>query len=132
MSVAPQANIDALFAALLQKMLESARIPLTDEKETQRYISECLQANHTRHKREHRLSSRDIIDLWVPHSDGGGVAIEVKLHHARPADVLRQLTRYAAHDCVRTIFLVSNRAMALPPEINGKPLHYISLGRGWL
>ena len=47
-------------------------------------------------------------------------------------DVFRQLKRYAAHDEVNELVLVTNLSMGLPPEIDGKPTYYASLGVAWL
>jgi argininosuccinate synthase len=77
--------------------------------------------------REHRLATGDIIDFFVD-----GVAVEVKLKRNQPPSILFQLKRYARHESVTSLVLVTNRAMGLPREINGKPAYYVSLGRAWL
>jgi hypothetical protein len=76
-------------------------------------------------EREVRLSPRDRVDHLLP----GGVVIEVKV--AGPADrVLAQLTRYAAHDRVTGLVLVTTRArhQDLPADLNGKPVEIVYLG----
>lgn len=78
-------------------------------------------------EREVRLSHRDRPDFMV-----AGVAIEVKMNGAAPAAIIRQLLRYAEHDAVKAIVLATNRAVVLPPSLNGKPVFSISLGRAWL
>jgi hypothetical protein len=60
------------------------------------------------------------------------VAVEIKLKRNQPRSILAQLARYAAHDAVRALVLVTNRAMGLPKVMNGKPVYYVSLGRAWL
>lgn len=125
--------ITHLFAQVLDKMLKSSRLPLNNEKATQQYLSDALLALNIDHVREQRLAPGDVVDFWLPDDAGGdGIVIEVKMNRARPAEILRQLERYAAHKCVRAIFLVTNKAMVLPTEIVGKPAYYFSLGRAWL
>ena len=73
-----------------------------------------------------RLSDADIVDFMV-----GSIAVEVKIKGAK-AEIYRQLERYAAHDNVTAILLVSSRSMHLPALINGKPTLVASLSRGWM
>ena len=127
-----QPELNDLFAVLVTASLQKARVPLTDEKAAQTAISELLFANKISHEREYRLSKRDIVDFWLPDHGGGNAIIEVKMNGARAADVYRQLARYAAFPTVGRVFLVTNKAMGLPKEINGKPAYYMSLGRAWL
>jgi len=125
-------HVNGLFAALLTRTLGAVRLSLTDEKETQAEIASVLSANQIDYVREFRLSPSDIADFYLPDGVGGGAVIEVKLNYQRPREVVRQLERYAAHDDVHAVFLVSNKAMALPAAMHGKPFHFISLGRAWL
>ncbi|HEX4302851.1 MAG TPA: hypothetical protein VHZ78_08655 [Rhizomicrobium sp.] len=123
----------AELAGFLTRKLQSARIPLTDEIAAQAAISRLLDELEVKHKREHRLSPHERLDFWLPEPRGdAGEVIEVKMNAARPASIVRQLARYAAHPCVRALYLVSNRAMDLPADIGGKPAFLISLGRAWL
>lgn len=89
------------------------------------FMTEC----GWRFLREHRLSAGDIPDFFLP---GPGIVVEVKLKHNRAAAILRQLERYAVHDDVKALILLTNRAMVLPHAINGKPTFLVSLGRAWL
>lgn len=125
-------DVHGLFASLLTRTLGSVRLSLTDEKETQAEIASVLSANAIDYVREFRLSASDIVDFFLPSGSGGGAVIEVKLNYQRPRDVMRQLERYASHDGVSAVFLVSNKAMSLPAAMHGKPFHFISLGRAWL
>jgi hypothetical protein len=114
--------------ARIGAILAKARIDLSNEKAAQTAIAETLAEGGMRLEREHRLSARDRPDFFLPES---GLAVEVKLRAGR-MDVYRQLRRYASHEAVRGLLLVSNTAMALPVEIEGKPAFSISLGRAWL
>lgn len=121
----------ALDGALVYALLKSGRFDLSTEKATQADILVHL-AGHidaeTLIRREHRLSATDIPDFLI----GGSIVIEVKgSRHQRPA-VLRQLERYAAHDCVQFLILATSRAMRMPDLIGGKPCRVLNLGRAWL
>lgn len=110
-------------------MLKRHRFDLTSEKATQAGIEVVLTAHDVEFTREKRLTGRDIPDFFV---SALGLAIEVKMKGAGKMNVFRQLERYASHEAVQTILLVTNLAMGLPPAINGKPTHYLSLGSAWL
>lgn len=121
-------------AGYLAHMIGQGQFELGNEKATQEGIWELLFIKQTQFpglavRREHRLAPGDIVDLFIP---AIGTAIEVKLKRNRGAAILRQLERYAAHDAVQALILVTNRAMGLPQSLNGKPVYYVSLGRAWL
>lgn len=107
--------------------LTSARFSLDDEKTCQAEIEEHLRPLFPTLRREPRLSARDIPDFMI-----GGVAIEVKMNRATPAAIEGQLTRYARHREVDGLILLTNRAIILPREILGAPVHVVSLGRAHL
>jgi hypothetical protein len=69
------------------------------------------------------LSTGDRIDFMV-----GRVGVEVKVKGSAPA-VLRQLHRYAQHDDIDSLVLVTSRAshLDMPPQLRGKPLVVCSL-----
>lgn len=125
-------EIERLLVEILRRAIETSRVPLSSEKEAQAALAEVLRKLDIDFKREHRLAPGDILDFWLPDGNGLALVMEVKMNAARPAEIRRQLERYAAHPQVRGVILVSNRAMPLPVEIAGKPAHFISLGRAWL
>ena len=120
-----------LSTVALAELLGTGRFDLTREANTQAeielFLAERLPQG-CRVEREVRLSHADRIDFIV----GEDVGIEVKLGNARPGDVLRQLERYAAHPRLEALILLTNRALALPAVIGGKPVFNVSLGRAWL
>jgi hypothetical protein len=61
----------------------------------------------------------------------GGIAVECKLRGQRKA-IYKQLRRYAHHNDVNEIVLITNTSMGLPQRIEGKPAYYASLGIAWL
>lgn len=79
-------------------------------------------------EREYRLSDKDIIDFFYKEI---GLGIEVKIK-GTPRNIYRQLERYAAHDEIKVLFLVTCKTMGLPAFINDKPVYLISLGSAWL
>lgn len=113
--------------AELLALLRAARVDLSSEKRAQAAIAEAFARAGVAIEREVRLSPSDIVDFMV-----GGVAIEVKLRGARKKEVYRQLARYAAHDRVRAVVLVSNLSMGLPETIEGKDAYFVRLGEAWL
>lgn len=115
--------IDAAFAAL-----RHCRFDLTSEKRTQEQIAEVLRAKGIHHSREAKLGPGDVADFLVCDA----VVLEVKLNRGRPKAIFKQLERYASHESVEALALLTNKAMGLPPVICGKPAFYLSLGRAWL
>ncbi|MBP6818327.1 MAG: hypothetical protein KBC46_03385 [Ferrovibrio sp.] len=118
------------------------RLALTDEKRAQQDLANAFVAAGISFQRELQLTiedvpedrraqathKRDIPDFMLP----GGVVVELKLRGNQKVAVFNQLERYAQHDGVKAIMLVTNLAMGLPEEINGKPAFIISMGRAWL
>lgn len=110
----------------VKAIIERNCLPLNDEKLTQAALANVFAFAGIEFEREVRLSDADIVDFMV-----GGIAVEVKIKGAKAA-IYRQLERYAQHDCVASILLVSSRSMHLPALINGKPALVASLSRGWM
>ncbi|WIX32556.1 hypothetical protein QO259_17355 [Salinicola sp. JS01] len=123
----PPANIAA---SLLCSFLAAQRIDAVVEKRAQADLESALIAGGWRFSREHRLSDRDIPDFLVKVEDVA-VVIELKIRAQRKR-IYRQLERYALHDSVDAVVLLTGTAMQLPLEINGKPARVASLGAGWL
>lgn len=110
-------------------VLGSCQFDLNDEKICQAQIDILLRTRlpGVEILREHRLSPADIPDFLIE-----GVAVEIKMNAARPASILRQLERYAEHTQVEALVLVTNRAVRMQPNVRGKPLLVVPLGRAWL
>lgn len=111
----------------LHNLISGARLDLSDEKRTQTDLALVFEQRGIAFERECRLSQGDIPDFLID-----GVAVEVKLKGARKKDVFRQLGRYAKHDRVKAIMLVTNLTMGLPETLEGKPVYFVALGRAWL
>ena len=109
-------------------LIRRHRLDLSNEKATQQQLADLFTAQNILFEREKCLSTKDIVDFLVQ----GGIAVEVKLHGAKKMSVYRQLKRYATHNEVSELVLITNLSMGLPPEIEGKPVYYASLGAAWL
>lgn len=111
----------------LKRLITQSRVDLSSEKAAQSDLESLLKNNQIDYRREYRLSKLDIIDFMVD-----AVGIEVKLRGSNKKSVYKQLCRYALHDEIHCLILVSNLNMGLPNEIYGKDVYFINLGEGWL
>jgi hypothetical protein len=103
-------------------VVRSARFSFGDEDQLQAGIADALINAGYAVAREVRLNARDRIDLLVH----GGIGIEVKI--AGPASaVRRQLARYAEHESIQELILVTRSAASRastsssPPTSRSRP-----------
>lgn len=113
-------------AVAIMEFLSRRRFSLNHEKTLQGEMFDELTAGGFAAEREVRLSDSDIIDILVDRT-----GIEVKIKGAKRA-IYHQVERYAEHDRIDELILASNVPMGFPPEINGKPVYFLHLGRAWL
>lgn len=113
--------IEQIFAAM-----RGIRFPLKNEKVLQAALSEQFTVAGIEHEREVRLSGADIVDFMF-----GEIASEVKVQGSK-IQIYRQLERYAEHDRVSSLILITNVPMGLPAVIKGKPAYLFNLSRAWL
>jgi hypothetical protein len=101
----------------------AARLRFTTEAHLQQGLSQLFTEAGIDAKPETHLSRRERPDFLI-----GTVAIEVKVKGS-PADVRRQLARYAAHDTVTDVVLVTRcaRHRELHGQLGGKPVHVVWL-----
>lgn len=111
----------------LVKLLRTARLPSSREDFLQLAIGDTLRKGGLSFVREARLGPGERIDFLV----GDRIGVEAKTRYPRRS-IYRQLERYARHDKVEALILVTGTAMGLPTTILGKPVYYVSLGRGAL
>jgi hypothetical protein len=114
----------------LATLLQQQRFSAEQEKLTQMEVERFLRSKGINFEREKPLSDRDIPDFLI-HTELGYVVLEVKRRCPRKT-IYRQLERYAKHETVIGLILLTGTSMGLPPEINGKPAILASLGVGWL
>jgi hypothetical protein len=105
----------------VDRLIRSHRFRYTDEDQLQEGIAAVLGEAGLDPEREVRLGRRDRVDIMV-----GGIAIEVKVAGSA-AGAFEQLQRYAAHDEVEALVLVTSQYQRLPDKAGGKPLSTISL-----
>jgi hypothetical protein len=107
------------------------RIRFAGELDVQLAVAEILDRNRISYQREFRLSPRERLDflLRFPGKDSS-IAIEIKIK-GRTAELLRQLERYAGHEFIAGLVLVTSRrlqAAQMPDSLNGKPLAVAMIG----
>lgn len=94
----------------------------TSELELQSGLANALDMGGFKVQREYRLTPQDRLDFFMD-----GIVVEVKIGGS-PADVMRQVSRYAEHHKVQGVLLITTRAKhALPTSFNGKPILVHSL-----
>jgi hypothetical protein len=98
------------------------QFPFGDEDQLQEGIAAALTEDGFDVEREVRLGARDRIDLLV-----GRVGVEIKIDGAS-ARVLSQLRRYARHDAVDELVLVTRCTRhTAPAALEGKPVTVVNL-----
>lgn len=111
----------------LTSALRRSPLRLGVEDHLQLSIGESLGLLGLKFEREVRLSPKDRIDFFVE----GRIGIEAKVRCNKRA-IFRQLTRYAEHDIVSSLILITSTPIGLPAELNGKLLYYVSVGQALL
>ena len=112
-------------AAAVCTLLGSFRFAAFDEATLQRLIADVLIVAGYKFEREKRLSRKDRLDFLLD----DGVAVEIKIDGSLTG-VMRQLSRYAEHERVLAIVLVTTRAtqaLRIPSEFSGKPVRVVLL-----
>lgn len=118
-------SAEARIYALLT-WLSRQRLRMSCEKQAQADLEAALIGHDIKHRREAHLTKGDIPDFLV-----GDIVIELKTKGSAMA-IYRQCERYAQHDEVGGVILLTARAMSLPQTIAGKPAAVASMGAAWL
>lgn len=86
-------------------------------------IERLLKEARCPYSREHRFSKRDIVDFLV-----ADIAVEVKIDGS-VTEITRQLHRYAQHECVRALVLITTRARhhSVPTVLRNKRIEVVYL-----
>ena len=119
---------DLLLArAIAARIRSHVVLSFIGETELHAAVAKALQASPFTFSAEFVLSPEDRIDFLVADC----VGVECKTGGS-PAEALAQLNRYAQHERIRSLVLVSSRLRhgSLPPSLNGKPLVFLPLLRG--
>ena len=93
-------------------------------------VAAVLEAGGVKNDREERLGAGDRIDFWCWQED---IGVECKIDGPSMA-VTRQLLRYANHDKVRGLILVTSRMRhkEVPTTLNGIPVELVCIAEGAL
>jgi hypothetical protein len=109
------------------KLFATSRFTLESEKQLQNSIHEKMKEKRFSVEREVHLDDKNIVDFIVEDN----IAIEVKLQGTKKA-MYYQCERYTRFSKVEVLLLITNKAVTLPPTINGKKCYTINLSRSWL
>lgn len=115
-------------AQAVMRLLKLARLRTSTEAALQRSIEEALTTARIGFEREKALGPADRPDFLLAE---GAIVLEAKARYPRKK-IYRQLERYAAHDGVQALILVTGTAMGMPAEINGRPVYVVSAGMGMM
>lgn len=85
-------------------------------------VEHILRGNGVEYIREVRMGKRDRPDFMVQ----GDIALEVKIKGSVSA-LLRQIARYASHERVKAVVIVSTRRLHgdIPESLMGKPIVFV-------
>ena len=110
----------------LKGLLAAYRIDCTDELTLQDGIARILTEHAVPFEREARLGARDRVDFLV-----GDVAIECKIGGS-VTELIRQLTRYAWHESVSELLVVTSRLRhnKTPALLNEKRVVVLAMAVG--
>ncbi|MBQ8556757.1 MAG: hypothetical protein IJ438_12930 [Clostridia bacterium] len=107
--------------------LSALRAPLQQgEYDLHRLVMDVLDHAHIPYTHEVPLAPRCRIDLMC-----GSVGVEIKRGKPEAARIRAQLSRYAACAQVSGLILVTEKTVAVPRTIGGKPVRVICLNRLW-
>ena len=107
--------------------ISALRAPLQQgEYDLHRLVMDALDAAGIPWAHEVRLAPRCRIDLMC-----GSVGIEIKRGKVEKARLLTQLRKYADCEQVEGLILVTEKTVALPHTIYGKPVRLVCLNRLW-
>lgn len=107
--------------------LTRLRVPLQQgEYDLHALVRAALNDARIPHRHEVSLAPRCRIDLLC-----GSIGIEIKRGQVDKKRVLAQLSRYAACEQVTALILVTEKTIAVPTTLHGKPVRLVCLNRLW-
>ncbi len=116
-------------AEQLASLLFYVRYHISTEADLQADIEKLLRAKGIPFEREYPLDKQSRIDFLID----SGIGVEVKIGSTLQA-VQRQLWRYAKHDKISGLILVTTRSkhLDMPSDMIGKPLYVVYLLNSFL
>ena len=114
----------------IEVALQGKRLVYNTERELHELLEDLLPTVGVQAVREYRLAPGERPDFFI---ESSGIAIEVKTKGGIDAH-LRQMKRYADHDSVRGVLLITNGSVPddLPLTLGGKPIAAICIAWGSL
>jgi hypothetical protein len=109
-------------------ILSKHRFSLYSEVVLQRELFDVFVINKIDIEKEYTFNEQSRIDFF---HFGEGLGIEVKIGGGRK-NIYRQCERYLKLPEVKSLILVTNKAMLLPATINDKEVRVLNLGMAWL
>ena len=103
------------------EILSRCAFDQSSEKRMQDGVAEILKANDIDFIKEHQFSRKDRMDFFIPKL---GIGIECKIKGGEVA-LIGQVLRYAQHEEVKEIMVVTTKHHNLPLTANFKPVHVI-------
>lgn len=116
-----------MIAAHVAGFLQIARYRLGHETLLQDDVEKRFREGDIPYEREKILGPADRVDFLVD----GHIAVELKIK-AQKRRIFRQMERYALHDCVDSLILVTAAPAGMPAALNGKPVYVVKLGMSGL
>lgn len=106
---------------VLRNLIKSYDYNINNEKDFQDGIEMVLCDANIAYHREYFLSREDKPDFFLKPS---GTAMEIKIKGSQ-MQILRQLKRYANHEQVKEIILITTKKINMPETLSGKPCHQV-------
>lgn len=107
--------------------LKAVRMPAQPEEyDIHAQVASALGAASVAYVHEYRLGPRRRIDFLA-----GRVGIEAKKGRPPARALMKQVKGYLESDALSAVVVVTQRAVALPPRLSGKPVVVVSLNRLW-
>lgn len=119
----------------IERILWTARLPVNTEAELQLEVAKLFDARGFIYVREVKVSGGRIDFLigyagrFAGHTPS--VGLEIKIKGGKRA-IHRQCAAYCGDPRVGHLIVLSGTALALPPEMNGKAVTIVHVGRAWL
>jgi hypothetical protein len=114
-------------AETVLEALRAMRPPFAPyEADLHQLVALRLQESGFAYRHEASLAAGCRIDYLV-----GDVGIEIKNGKPRPAELTRQLMRYAKCDNVQSLIVLTWRSVSVPSMLLGKPVRTLTLSQLW-
>ena len=107
--------------------LKNVKFDFSNEKAVQSKIQKIFDEKQIKYQREVILDANNIPDFVVDDI----ICVEVKIKGTKKG-IYKQLERYSKFEQFTSILLLTNKAVTMPNQINGKSVIVLNLGLAWL